>query len=125
KPRSGSRYQMLVDIAASNEDNSNNDMEGDGDTRTDSTIIWIYEVTPLVCSNGVFPIIKIVNLYWLTGVDLSAQEEEIKNQMLFWNIEKATIDGVGVGRQIAESMQKLFGDHVVNMYMANENSVSA
>lgn len=125
KPKPGSRYQMLVDIAASNEDNSKNSMEGDGDTRTDSTIIWIYEVSPIVCSNGVFPIIKIVNLYWLTGVDLGAQEEEIKNQMIFWNIEKATIDGVGVGRQIAESMKKLFGDMVVNMYMANETSVSA
>lgn len=125
KPKPGVRYEMLVDIAASNEDNTDNDMEGQDDTTTDSTVIWIYEVSDVVCSNGVFPIIRLVNLYWVTGASLEAQEEEIKEQIIYWNAEKVTIDAVGVGRQIAESMQSHFGDLVVNMYTASNISVSA
>jgi hypothetical protein len=125
QPRPGSRYEAVIDIAAGNEDfNPDADLEGEDNTATDSTIIWIYEVSPLVASNGVFPIIRLVNLVWITGAPLEVSEEEIKQTLEFWRIEKATIDGVGVGRQIGESMERLFGPHMIVKYLANSTSVS-
>jgi len=125
KPRYGSRYEIVIDIAGANEDfNPDNIMEGNEDTATDSTVIWIYEVSALVASNGIFPIIRIVNLVWITGADLEAQQKEIKETIEFWRAHKVTIDGVGIGRQIAETMEKTFGPSTVVKYIANENSVS-
>jgi hypothetical protein len=129
KPKPGSRYQALVDIAAGSEEfNPDNDLEGEEDSQQDSTVIWIYELSPIVCSNGVFPIIRLVNLIWLTGVSLERQEEEIKATLAYWNVDRATIDAVGVGRQIAESMATHFGNAeeggVVLPYTANDTSIS-
>lgn len=124
-PRPGKRYQMLVDLAAGNEDfNPDNVMEGEEDTQTDSTVIWIYEVSPVLCSNGIFPVIRIVDLQWLTGVALPKVEQEVKAAVRFWNPERVTLDAVGVGRQTAESTEMTFGPHVVNKYTADAASVS-
>jgi hypothetical protein len=125
KPRPGKTYQMLVDVAAGNEEfNPDNVMEGEEDTQTDSTIVWVYEVTPIICSNGIFPVIRIVNLQWITGAALPLVEKEIKDSIRYWNPSRVTIDGVGVGRQAAESAEMTFGIETVNKYIANAASVS-
>jgi hypothetical protein len=116
----------VIDIAAGNEEfNPEATFEGEEDTKTDSTVIWIYEVSPILASNGLFPIIRLVNLIWFTGVPLEKQEPEIKATLEHWRIQKATIDGVGVGRQIAESMERYFGASLVNKYTASDVSVSS
>jgi hypothetical protein len=125
RPNPHSRYEALIDIAAGNEDfNPDNLMEGEEDTATDSTVIWIYEVSPILASNGVFPIIRIVNVKWVTGVPLPQQENEIKDTLAYWRVDKATIDAVGVGRQIAESMEQTFGPSIINKYTASNQTVS-
>jgi hypothetical protein len=129
RPRHGVRYELMIDIAAGNEDfNPDADFEGEEDTKTDSTVIWVYEVSPILSTNGVFPIVRLVNLHWFTGVPLPKQEGEIKSLIEFWNPEKVTIDAVGVGRQIAEAMAEIFGDAetsgIVHKYVASDTSVS-
>jgi hypothetical protein len=125
KPRPGKIYHMLVDLAAGNEEfNPDSTLEGEEDTSTDSTIIWIYEVTPILCSNGIFPIIRLVNLQWITGAALPVVEKEVKDAIRYWTPDKVTIDAVGVGRQAAESAEMTFGPHIVNKYIANSTSVS-
>lgn len=124
RPKGNCQYHMLVDVAASNEDNADNTMEGQESTKTDSTMIWIYKVLPLWSTNGIFPIIHIVNCTWITGALLEKQEAEVDAQMQFWNIDKSTMDAVGVGRQMAESMQSKYGDYIVNKYTASEVTVS-
>ena len=124
-PRDGVHYEMLVDIAAGNEEfNPDDILQGVEDVATDSSAIWIYEVTNLVASNGLFPIILIRDVIWLTGNSLASTEAIIKSTMESWNIQKATIDSVGVGRQIGESIKKLFGENVVNAYVASDTTVS-
>jgi hypothetical protein len=125
KPRHGSQYQIVIDIAAGNEElNPDGDIEGNEDTDTDSAVIWIYEVTPVLASNGIFPIVRLVNLIWSTGAALPKFEKEVEETIEFWNPTKVTIDAVGVGRQIAESMKAKFGEWVVNTYTATSTSVS-
>ena len=125
KPRAGTRYEMVIDIAGGNEDfNPENILEGNEETATDSTVIWIYEVTPIVCSNGVFPVIRIVNLKWVTGVELHIQQHEIEETIRYWNPHKVTIDSIGIGRQIGEAMQAKFGKTTINMYTASNQTVS-
>lgn len=133
KPERNRQYEMLVDIAAGNEDfNPDNNFVGEAETETDSTVIWIYEVTGETTPNG-FPIILIRNLLWWTGVSLEDQSTEIEELIEYWGVNKVTIDAVGVGRQIAESAAKKFGafdpkeeiqSGIVNPYVANINSVS-
>jgi hypothetical protein len=128
-PREGCRYEALIDIAAGNEEfNPDSTLEGEEETQTDSTVIWIYEVSPVLAANGLFPMIRLVNLVWLTGVQLEKQEEEIRETLDFWRISKVAIDAVGVGRQIAESMANRFGDAdqggMVVKYTASATSVS-
>jgi hypothetical protein len=125
RPQHGRRYEMVIDIAGSNENHEEGVVEGQEDTTTDSSVVFIYEVTPIVCSNGIFPIIRIVNLQWMTGVPLPTQENEIDSLIQFWRPDKVTIDGVGVGRQIAEAMQRKYGEQMVNMYIASDVTVSA
>lgn len=125
KPRPGKTYHMLVDIAAGNEEfNPDNLMEGEEDTDTDSSVIWIYEVSSILCSNGVFPVIRIVDLSWLTGVALPLVEREVLERFRYWNPDKLTVDAVGVGRQIAEAASLKFGPEAVNKYIADSTSVS-
>lgn len=123
-PRADCRYEILVDIAASNEHNVEDLLEGDDDAVGDSTAIWIYKVSRIVMGNGIFPLIQLVNCVWLTGVALEVQEEEIEKTIKAWRARKVTIDSVGVGRQIGETMKKKFGEFVVNAYMANATTVS-
>lgn len=123
-PRSNDRYQVLVDIAASNENNMDDVLEGNEDAQEDSTTIWIYKISPILTANGIFPIIQIVNTVWLTGVSLPIQEEEIESIIRTWRAEKVTIDSIGVGRHIGESMVNKFGDLVVKAYTANPTTVS-
>lgn len=126
KPRPGSRYEAVIDIAAGNEDfNPENVMEGEEQTTTDSTIVWIYEVTGELAENGIFPMINIVQGHWMTGVDLPMAEQEIREILAFWRVERATVDAIGVGRQIAESLESLYGSFTVNKYVADSSSVSA
>lgn len=124
KPIGNSTYHALIDIAASNEENVENNLEGDEDTDTDSTVVWIYKVSNILTDNGIFPFIQIVNLYWFTGANLPSQESEITDIIQFWRISKVTVDAIGVGRQIAESLVEKFGDSIVNAYHANPTSVS-
>lgn len=124
KPDRNSTYEMLIDVAASNEQNVENALEGDGDTETDSTVVWIYKVMHLLTPNGIYPFIHIVNMYWFTGANLPSQEREIKELIPFWRIGKVTVDGIGVGRGLSESLQEKFGEHMVNMYTATPTSVS-
>lgn len=134
KPERNRQYEILIDLAAGNEDfNPDSEFVGEGETATDSTIIWIYEVTDELAANGLFPKILIRNLIWWTGVSLVEQEAEIEKLIEYWNAGKVTIDAVGVGRQIAESMAKKFGsfdpkDEIVgggvHAYVANKHSVS-
>lgn len=125
-PRPGRRYEMAIDIAAGSEEfDPQKAISGDHeDTATDSTVVWIYEVSDIVCSNGLFPIIRLVNLLWFTGQPLEKSEEEIEQAIIEWNPGKVTIDAVGVGRQIAETMERKFSSSVVNKYVANDTSVS-
>jgi len=123
-PRDGSTYEFLIDVAASNEDNKNNDLEGDGDSATDSTIIWIYKVLQVVTPTGIFPYIHVVNLHWFTGTNLPTQDKEIKELIQFWRASKVTIDAIGVGRGLAESLVEAFGEMVVNAYHATPTTVS-
>lgn len=124
-PRDGDRYEGIIDIAAGNEDfNPEDSMAGEEQTATDSTAIWIYKVSPILSSNGLFPIVRLVNVIWLTGVDLDKQEPEIKETILQWRLQRVSIDAVGVGRQIAESMENEFGTEVINKYVASATSVS-
>lgn len=125
KPRPGRNYEILIDVAAGNEDlNPNSDIEGNEDTSTDSAVIWIYEVTGEFSSNGLFPILRLVNLIWSTGASLPKFEKEVDETLEFWNPNKVTIDAVGVGRHIAESMASKYGAHTVNVYTADSSSVS-
>ena len=124
-PKYGKRYEALIDIAAGNEDfNPQSVMEGEENTTTDSTVIWIYEVTNEIAQNNVFTIIRLVNVKWITGAALPQVEKEIKETIEFWRISKATIDAVGVGRQIAESMEQIFGVSIIKKYTASESTVS-
>jgi hypothetical protein len=126
RPQYGKHYQMLVDIGAGNEEaNPYGTVEGEEDSETDSSIIWIYEVSPILSPNGLFPIIRLVNLTWMTGTDLPRVEQEVEAQIKFWRVHKATIDAVGVGRQIAEAMVKKFGAEMINAYLATAPSVSS
>lgn len=125
RPRAGKTYEMMIDIAAGNEDfNPENNFIGETETQTDSTVVWIYEVQDELCGNNIFPIVHIVQCYWWTGVDLTQQQEEIEQLLEWWNINKLTVDGVGVGRQIAESLVEKFGIYMVNNYIADGGSVS-
>lgn len=125
-PRPNSQYEMLIDLAGGNEDvNPGQELDGVEDTKTDSTIVWIYEVSPLVAANGLFPVLRIVNLYWFTGVDLPKQEQEIKDLIAQWSPQKLTVDAIGVGRQMSESLVANWGPHMVNAYTATSASVSA
>ena len=124
-------YEILIDIAAGNEDFNPDgklvgdaDAEGEGQTSTDSTVVWVYEVTNEICQNNIFPVIRIVNLYWWTGVPLPQQEQEIKSLIRYWRAQKVAIDGIGVGRQIAESLEQTFGVYMVTKYIANNTSIS-
>ena len=76
-PQHGRKYQMLIDVAAGNEDFNPDakligdaDAEGDGSTATDSTVVWIYEITDEICQNNIFPVIHLIDLNWWTGVPL-------------------------------------------------------
>jgi hypothetical protein len=125
KPRAGATYEMLIDLAAGNEQsNPDQEFEGEEATKTDSTIIWIYEVTNEYCANNIFPIVNLVQLYWWTGVDLPKQELEIMEIIEYWKVQKLTVDGVGVGRQMSESLESRYGPFMVNKYIASDVSVS-
>ena len=125
KPRAGARYEMVVDLAGGNEEfNPEDILKGIDDVTNDSTAIWIYEVTDEIASNNIFPIIHMVNVIWLTGTDLGVDEQLIEDTMEYWNIQKCTIDSVGVGRQIGENMEKKFGKTTVNKYTASDQDVS-
>ncbi|MGZ3686689.1 MAG: hypothetical protein ACXWPM_01830 [Bdellovibrionota bacterium] len=125
KPKPGRHYEIVIDVAAGNEEfNPDGTIEGEEETDTDSAIMWIYEVTPILASNGLFPVVRLVNLIWSTGATLPTFEREVDETIAFWNPGKVTIDAVGVGRQIAESMAAKYGPHTVNIYTADMNSVS-
>jgi hypothetical protein len=130
-PESDCVYEMMVDVAAGNEDfnptskfMNEAEIDAGGNTPTDSTVIWIYQVTDKKCVNNLFPVLKLVNIYWWTGVPLPKQEVELTNLIEFWRVQKVTIDGVGVGRQMAEAIEQKFGSYIVNKYIANATSVS-
>lgn len=124
-PRPGQQYEMMIDLAGGNEEfNPAADLEGNEDTTTDSTVVWIYEVSPLVAVNGLFPILRLVNLEWWTGADLPKQETEISKLIEHWGVRKVTVDAVGIGRQISESLVLKYGDYMVNAYTASSTSVS-
>jgi len=126
KPKPGCRYEILVDIAAGNEDfNPESLLSGEEDTATDSTIIWVYEVSPVLASNGLFPNLRLVNLKWITGAPLPESEKEIDSMISYWGAARVTIDAVGVGRQIAEAMETKYGPSIITKYMADQNSVAA
>ena len=130
KPRPDKVYEIVIDIAAGNEDfNPNNsfdrfDTDSDEETATDSTVVWIYEVTDQICQNNIFPVINMVSIEWWTGVTLPDQEKRIIDLITYWRAQKVTIDGVGVGRQMAEALEQRFGPYMVNKYIASGPSVS-
>lgn len=128
KPRPGVSYEMLIDIAAGNEDFNPDQALGAEDedqvTATDSTIIWIYEVTEDLCANNLFPVLRIRDLNWWTGVPLPKQEQEIVKLIEHWKVQKVTVDAVGVGRQIAEALETKFGPFTVKKYTATRTSIS-
>lgn len=125
-PRHDANYEILVDIAAANEDfDPKEAMKGIEDVKTDSTAIIIYEVTNDIGPNGLFPIILIRNIIWLTGTSLENDEGLIEQAIIEWKANKVTIDAIGVGRQIAESMVEKFGDVTVNAYSATSDSVAS
>lgn len=124
-PRPGATYEILIDLAAGNEEfNPDKQFVGEEETATDSTVIWIYEVSSELCQNNIFPIIRIVNLEWWTGVPLPQQQDKIIEIIQYWHATKVTVDGVGVGRQLAESLEQFFGPYVVKKYLATSTSVS-
>jgi hypothetical protein len=129
-PRPGKVYEIVIDIAAGNEDlNPNNtfdrlDTDSNEQTATDSTVVWIYEVTEHICQNNIFPIVNMVSLEWWTGVTLPEQEIKITELIRYWKAQKVTIDGVGVGRQMAEALEQRFGPFMINKYIASGPSVS-
>lgn len=125
RPNRGRRYEIVIDIAAANENFEEGVLEGQEQTDTDSSMIWIYEVTDIICANGIFPIVRIVNMQWMTGVPLEIQEREIEQTIVFWGAQKITIDAIGVGRQIAETMKRKFGENSVNAYTASNITVSS
>lgn len=129
-PRAGKSYEILIDLAAGNEDFnpeqafSGYDTDSNETTSTDSTVVWVYRITNELAGNNLFPVLHIVNCYWWTGVPLPKQEEEIKSLINHWNAQKVTVDGVGVGRQIAESLEQTYGKFIVNNYIANPTTIS-
>jgi hypothetical protein len=129
-PRAGATYEMVIDLAAGNEEfNPTNsfdrlDTDSDEQTATDSTVIWIYEVTDTICQNNIFPIIHMVDITWWTGVSLPDQEKRVIELIQYWRAHKVTIDAVGVGRQMAESLEKRFGPYLINKYIGSAPSVS-
>lgn len=124
-PRPGTRYEALIDFAGGNEDfNPKGNIEGNEDTATDSTVVWIYEVSEILCANGIFPIVRIVDMLWSTGANLPAQEEAITAYLDKWYVQKITADAVGIGRQLSEKLELLYGPDIVNKYTANSTSVS-
>ena len=130
-PTPGRRYEILIDVAAGNEDFNPDgqfigdaDADGDGATQTDSTVVWVYEVTDEICQNNIFPVIRIVDLMWWTGVPLPQQEHELKDVIRYWRASSVAIDGVGVGRQLAEALEQEFGIYMVKKYIANSTSIS-
>ena len=125
QPRDGKRYEIIIDIAGGNEEfNPDDILKGIEDVPTDSTAIIIYQVTGELARNNIFPELNIVNIIWLTGTDLGVDEKMIEETIKYWRAQKVTIDSVGVGRQIGESMIKKFGPAMINMYVASENDVS-
>jgi len=124
-PRHGRRYQMTVDVAAGNEEfNPDNLLEGFEDVDTDSSSVIIYETTDEMSQNGIFPIVNIVDVIWLTGTDIGIDEDVVESAIKLWNPEKVAIDGVGVGRQLAENMTRKFGPSMIKMYIASDTDVS-
>ncbi len=124
-PRPGVRYEALIDVAGGNEDfNPNSDIEGNEDTTTDSTVVWIYEVTNEMAANGIFPVIRIVDMLWSTGASLPAQEDAITRFLEYWRVQKITEDAIGIGRQLGEALENKWGSFVVNKYTASDTSVS-
>lgn len=124
-PRPGRVYHGLMDVAAGNEEfNPDNFMEAEEDTDTDSTLFWIYEVTDEIAANGMYPIIHLVDMVWLTGVDLTHSEDMAKQLIEHWGIEKFTVDSIGVGRQIGESLEAYYGAYIINKYHASATTVS-
>lgn len=124
-PKYGRRYQMIVDIAGGNEEfNPDNLLQGFEDVDTDSTAVIIYEVTDQLSKNGIFPIIRIVDIIWLTGTDIGIDEDMVKTAIKHWSPEKVCIDAVGVGKQLAESMVRSFGPSMINAYTASDTDVS-
>jgi hypothetical protein len=130
-PRPGVQYEMVIDLAAGNEDfdskNLNNlvDTEENRDiTATDSTVVWVYEVTQERAQNNIYPVCNLVELYHWTGKPLPDQEREITELIQYWKVSKVTVDGVGVGRQLAESLEQKFGTYMINKYIANQTSIS-
>lgn len=110
-PRPECHYEMIVDIAAGNEEFNPDDLlQGFEDVQTDSSGIYIYEVDPRMKPGQVFPTIRIRNLQWLTGVALEKQQQIIDQLISTWHINKCTIDAVGVGKQIAESLVAKYGN---------------
>jgi hypothetical protein len=122
-PTPGCQYEMVIDVAGANEDfNPDDILSGNADTKTDSTAVWIYEVLNIRCSNGIFPVLLIRDLYWWTGAKLETQQEEIENLIRLWGPEKICIDGVGIGNQMAGTIEDDY--HGVTNYVANSTSVS-
>jgi phage FluMu gp28-like protein len=97
---------------------------GVGYTTTVSSVIWIYEVTNDICQNNIFPVVRVINLYWWSGVPLPQQQEQIKDLIIYWRVNKVTVDGIGIGRQIAESLEQTFGSYMINKYIATSTTIS-
>lgn len=129
-PRPNETYEILIDLAAGNEEFNPTgsfdrfDTDSDETTPTDSTVVWVYRVTNEICQNNIFPVCHLVSLDWWTGVTLPEQEIRITKLIQDWRAQKVTVDGVGVGRQMAESLEQRFGPMVVNKYIANASTVS-
>jgi len=124
-PRPGRSYEMIIDIAGGNEEFNPDDLlQGFEDVPVDSTAIIIYEVTGELAINNLFPVLNIVDIIWLTGTDLGIDEKMIYDSIKRWNPRKTTIDAIGVGRQIAENMEKKFGKSMIVKYSASDQDVS-
>ena len=125
KPDHNRVYEMCIDLAAGNEEmNPEGELVGEADAEVDSTVIWVYEVTDVICQNNIYPVLNLVNMFWFTGVSLPDQEIQIKRLIETWRARKVTVDGVGVGRQLAESLEQHFGPMTVCKYIANATSIS-
>jgi hypothetical protein len=124
-PQPGRTYEILIDLAAGNEEmNPDKAMVGEAEAEVDSTVIWIYEVTGEICQNNIYPVLNLVNMHWLTGVPLPQQEIEIIAIIEAWRASKVTVDSVGIGRQLGESLEQKFGPNMVCKYIANSTSIS-